>query len=41
VRDDATFYDKWTGLLLDSGATIYGLRGRSRSLKNIYDKVTA
>jgi ABC-2 type transport system ATP-binding protein len=41
VRDAASFYEQWTGLLLASGATIYGLRGRSRSLQNIYDKVTA
>jgi ABC-2 type transport system ATP-binding protein len=41
VRDAASFYEQWTGLLLASGAAIYGLRGRSRSLQNIYDKVTA
>jgi ABC-2 type transport system ATP-binding protein len=41
VRDAATFYQQWTGLLLASGVSIYGLRGRSRSLQNIYDKVTA
>ena len=41
VRDAQSFYEQWTGLLLASGAAIYGLRGRSRSLQNIYDKVTA
>jgi ABC-2 type transport system ATP-binding protein len=41
VRDAASFYEQWTGLLLASGTTIFGLRGRSRSLQNIYDKVTA
>ncbi|MGO8700244.1 MAG: ABC transporter ATP-binding protein [Limisphaerales bacterium] len=41
VRDAASFYEQWTGLLLASGVCVYGLRGRSRSLQNIYDKVTA
>ena len=41
VRDAASFYEQWTGLLLGSGVRVYGLRGRSRSLQNIYDKVTA
>lgn len=41
VKDAAAFYVRWTGLLLDSGVTVYALRSRSRSLKNIFDKVTA
>jgi ABC-2 type transport system ATP-binding protein len=40
VKDAATFYDQWTSLLLQSGARIEGIRSRSRSLQNIYDKVT-
>jgi ABC-2 type transport system ATP-binding protein len=40
VRDAATFYARWTGLLLDSGVTVQALRSQSRSLKNIFDKVT-
>ncbi len=40
VRDAATFYARWTALLLDSGVTVQALRSQSRSLKNIFDKVT-
>ncbi len=40
VQDAAAFYARWTGLLLDSGVTVYGIRSESRSLKNIFDKVT-
>ncbi len=40
VRDAADFYARWTGLLLESRVTIHGIRSQSRSLKNIFDKVT-
>jgi ABC-2 type transport system ATP-binding protein len=41
VKDAASFYAQWTGLLLASGAAVLSIRGRSRSLQNIYEKVTA
>jgi ABC-2 type transport system ATP-binding protein len=40
VKDAAVFYEQWTSLLLQSGTTIHGIRSRSRSLQNIYEKVT-
>ncbi|MGH7970136.1 MAG: hypothetical protein ACREIC_15555, partial [Limisphaerales bacterium] len=40
VKDAATFYARWTRLLLESGVTVQGIRSQSRSLKNIFDKVT-
>jgi ABC-2 type transport system ATP-binding protein len=40
VKDAAVFYEQWTSLLLDSGTTVHGIRSRSRSLQNIYEKVT-
>jgi ABC-2 type transport system ATP-binding protein len=40
VRDAEDFYARWTGLLLASGVTVHGIRSQSRSLKNIFDKVT-
>jgi ABC-2 type transport system ATP-binding protein len=40
VKEAATFYERWTSLLLQSGVTVQGIRSRSRSLQNIYDKVT-
>lgn len=41
VKDAAEFYARWTQLLLDSGVTVYAIRSQSRSLSNIFDKVTA
>ena len=41
VKDAASFYEQWTGLLLASGTEVLSIRGRSRSLQNIYEKVTA
>ncbi len=41
VKDAAAFYGRWTGLLLESGVTVQAIRSKSRSLKNIFDKVTA
>ena len=40
VKDAATFYEHWTGLLLDSQVTVQAIRSQSRSLQNIFDKVT-
>ncbi|HEV2207579.1 MAG TPA: ABC transporter ATP-binding protein [Verrucomicrobiae bacterium] len=40
VKDAATFYARWTRLLLESGVTVQSIRSQSRSLKNIFDKVT-
>jgi ABC-2 type transport system ATP-binding protein len=41
VREPATFYEQWSGLLLSSGVTIYEIRGQSRSLRQIFERVTA
>jgi ABC-2 type transport system ATP-binding protein len=41
VKDAAAFYPRWTGLLLESGVTVQAIRSQSRSLKNIFEKVTA
>jgi ABC-2 type transport system ATP-binding protein len=40
VKDAAAFYERWTGLLLESKVTVHAIRSQSRSLKNIFDKVT-
>jgi ABC-2 type transport system ATP-binding protein len=40
VKDAGSFYARWTGLLLSSGVNIGAIRSQSRSLKNIFDKVT-
>jgi ABC-2 type transport system ATP-binding protein len=40
VKDAAAFYTRWVRLLLESGVKVNALRSRSRSLKNIFDKVT-
>jgi ABC-2 type transport system ATP-binding protein len=40
VRNASEFYARWTGLLLESGVTVHAIRSESRSLKNIFDKVT-
>ena len=41
LRDAASFYACWTALLLESQVTIHAIRSRSRSLSNIFEKVTA
>jgi ABC-2 type transport system ATP-binding protein len=41
VKDATGFYARWTALLLESQVTVYAIRSRSRSLKNIFDKVTS
>jgi hypothetical protein len=40
VREPAMFYDQWAGLLLNSGVAVYEVRSQSRSLKQIFEKVT-
>ncbi len=40
VKDAPSFYPAWTGLLLGSGVTVRGIRSESRSLQNIFEKVT-
>ena len=40
VKDAREFYERWTGLLIESNVTVFGIRSQSRSLKNIFDKVT-
>jgi ABC-2 type transport system ATP-binding protein len=40
VKEASAFYGSWTGLLLESGVTVHAIRSESRSLKNIFDKVT-
>lgn len=41
VRDAAAFYARSADLFLASGVTIYAIRSQSRSLKNLFDKVTS
>jgi ABC-2 type transport system ATP-binding protein len=40
VKPAPDFYARWTTLLLESGVTVFGIRSQSRSLKNLFDKVT-
>jgi ABC-2 type transport system ATP-binding protein len=40
VKEAASFYQRWTALLLASGVMVHAIRSRSRSLQNIYDRVT-
>lgn len=40
VKQARTFYARWTSLLLESGVTVYEVRGQSRSLQDIFEKVT-
>lgn len=41
VKDPADFYVRWVDLLLSSEVTVFEIRSQSRSLKEIFDKVTA
>ena len=41
VKHPATFYEQWATLLLASGVTVFEIRSQSRSLKQIFEKVTA
>ena len=40
VKDPATFYERWVDLLLKSNVTVFEIRSQSRSLKQIFEKVT-
>jgi ABC-2 type transport system ATP-binding protein len=40
VKEPATFYEQWAGLLLNSDVTVFEIRSQSRSLKQIFEKVT-
>lgn len=40
VRNPEAFYSQWVQLLLSSGVTCYEIRSQSRSLKQIFEKVT-
>ena len=40
VKDAPSFYAAWTGLLLGSAVTVYAIRSESRSLQNIFERVT-
>ena len=40
IKEPGTFYDRWVDLLLQSGVTVYEIRSQSRSLKQIFEKVT-
>ena len=40
VKDASEFYNRWTALLLDSGVAIHEIRSQSRSLKQIFEKMT-
>lgn len=40
VKNASAFYAQWTSLLLESQVTVQAIRSESRSLKNIFDKVT-
>jgi len=41
VRDAQAFYERWASRLLDSGVAVYEIRRLDRSLRDVYDKVTA
>lgn len=41
VRQPERFYDQWPALLLASGVAVFEIRSQSRSLKQIFEKVTA
>jgi ABC-2 type transport system ATP-binding protein len=40
VKDAPAFYARWTSLLRESQVNVHAIRSRSRSLKNIFEKVT-
>lgn len=41
IRDPEAFYSRWLDLLLGSGVVVFEIRSDSRSLRQIFDKVTA
>lgn len=40
LKDVHSFYQRWLDLLLQSGVTVYEVRSRNRSLRNIFERVT-
>jgi ABC-2 type transport system ATP-binding protein len=40
VKDPESFYQRWGSLLVNSGVRVYEIRAQSRSLENIFEKVT-
>ncbi len=40
IKDPNTFYPRWADLLCNSGVTIFAVRSQSRSLKQIFERVT-
>lgn len=40
VKEPEVFYSRWLELLWSSGVTVYEIRGESRSLRQIFEKVT-
>jgi ABC-2 type transport system ATP-binding protein len=40
IKDPATFYPRWSTLLLESGVTVHEIRSQSRSLRQIFERVT-
>jgi ABC-2 type transport system ATP-binding protein len=40
VKEPDKFYEKWNGLLLGSGVTVFEIRSQNRSLKQIFERVT-
>lgn len=40
IKEPASFYAQWSGLLLESGVTVYEIRSQNRSLKRIFEQVT-
>ena len=40
VRNPDSFYENWSDLLLTSGVTVFEVRSRNRSLKQIFERVT-
>ncbi len=40
VKDQAVFYERWIELLSQSGVKVFEIRGQSRSLQHIFEKVT-
>lgn len=41
IKDPATFYSQWAELLIGSGVAVFELRSQSRSLREIFERVTA
>ena len=41
IRNAEAFYKQWTQLLVESGVRVFAIRSQSRSLKHLFEKVTA